>query len=74
MPADTAFRKNQHPVDGHLESAAGRFPEIHLRLGKCLLELGGQTGRPRLVASNDAVFDADVHESMITRRDRVGGT
>jgi hypothetical protein len=61
MSAEGALGKHQLPVDGHLEGATRGFPEFELRLRKHLLELGDQTGRPRLVASNDAVFDADVH-------------
>jgi hypothetical protein len=61
MPAHRAFGKNQLPVHRDLEGPAGGFPEFDLRLGKVLLELGGQTGRPWLITSNDAVFDADMH-------------
>jgi hypothetical protein len=61
VPAERQLGEYQSPVDGHLEGTAGRFPELELSLGKRLLELGDQTGRPWLIASNDAVFDADVH-------------
>jgi hypothetical protein len=62
MPSKAPFREDQRSVHRHLEGAAGGFPELELRLRKHLLELGDQTGRPRLIASDDAVFDADVHD------------
>jgi hypothetical protein len=62
MPAQRPLGKHQLPVHRHLEGAAGRFLEFHLQPGKLLLELGGQTGRPGLIASNDAVFDSDLHD------------
>jgi hypothetical protein len=61
MPSKTPLREDQRSIRRHLEGAAGGFPELELRVRKRLLELGDQTGRPRLIASDDAVFDADVH-------------
>jgi len=62
MPAEGPLREDQRSIYGHLEDATGGLPEFDLRLRKGLLELGGQTGRPRLIASDDAVLDADEHD------------
>ena len=65
VPAKGQFREDQGPVHRHLEGAARRFPELEPRVRKDLLELGDQTGRPWLIASDDAVFDADVHDPVL---------
>jgi hypothetical protein len=48
-------------VHRDLEHAPRGFHETDLGIGKGLLQLGGQTGRPGLVVSNDAVLDGDAH-------------
>lgn len=63
MPANRFLREHERPVHRDLEYPAGGFPELDRRVRVVLLELGGQTGRPGLIASNDAVFDADAHGS-----------
>jgi hypothetical protein len=55
------------PVDCHLEGAAGAFHQPNPGIGEALPDLGRQTGSPRLVVSDDAVLDRDLHhrsESM----------
>lgn len=48
-------------VDVHLEHAAPARDELDLYARQIAPDLGGQTGRPGLVVSDRAVFDADVH-------------
>ena len=52
----------------HLEYAPGGLDQFHVRVRECLTELGRQTGGPRLVVSNDAVFDDDSHGVNINLR------
>src|SRR5437773_1720414 len=49
------------PVDVHLEDAARRLDQPHFSMRKRIADLGRQTGGPRLVVSDDAVFDCDGH-------------
>jgi hypothetical protein len=53
--------KHQLPVHHDLEYPAGGRDQLDLRLGKRLLDLGRQTGGPRLIVSDDAVLDGDLH-------------
>ena len=43
------------------EVTAGAADQLDLGVGELLADVGGQTGRLRLVVSGSAVFDADVH-------------
>jgi hypothetical protein len=43
------------------EAAAPRRNHLQLRVGKTLANLSRQTGSSRLVVSNNAIFDADLH-------------
>jgi len=52
---------DQIAVHMDLEHAASARDELDLGGGDLTLDEGGQTGRPRLVASGRAVFDRDVH-------------
>ena len=53
--------KHLAAVGFDFEHAAGRFDELHLRIGKRAADLGRQTGGPRFVVSDDAVFDDHAH-------------
>jgi hypothetical protein len=44
-----------------LEDASGGLNQSHFSVGKCVADLGRQTGGPRFVVSDDAVFDGDGH-------------
>jgi hypothetical protein len=54
------FGKNLTVVDDDVERT-GRAALERGFDAELLLDLGCQTGRPRKVVSNDAVFDGDVH-------------
>jgi hypothetical protein len=47
------------PLDDEVAPPAG--DQLDGGFGELVLDLGAQTGRPRFVVSDDAVFDADVH-------------
>jgi hypothetical protein len=49
------------PVDLNLEHAAGRLDELHVGVRIGLTKFRRQTGGPRLVVSDDAVFDRHTH-------------
>src|SRR6267143_4796731 len=55
------------PVHLHLEYATRGLDELHFGVRVCLPNLGRQTGGPRLVVSNDAVFDGHVHSVNVSR-------
>jgi hypothetical protein len=61
MPTDRFLGENHGAVHGDLEDAARSFHQAHLGFGECLLQLGGQTGRPGLIVSDDAEFDDNSH-------------
>src|SRR5580765_8946578 len=50
-------------VDGDHEITAAAGPDLDARLRVLLADRSGQTGRARLVVSDDAVIDGDVHEA-----------
>jgi len=55
------LREHSPPVYFHLEHAARRLDQLDLRLRVRSADLDRQTGGPRLVVSDDAVFDRDAH-------------
>src|SRR5260370_37525908 len=55
------------PVHIHLEYASGGLDEFDLGVWVYLPNLGRQTGSPRLVVSNDAVLDGDLHSVNVSR-------
>ena len=61
MTLQLRFRKNQLSLHHYLEPPSARRDQLDGRVGKRLTNLGGQTGRPGLVASLGAVFDRYVH-------------
>jgi hypothetical protein len=48
-------------VDVHFEHAARGLDETHLGVGICFANFGRQTGGPRFVVSDDAVFNRHRH-------------
>jgi hypothetical protein len=52
-------------VHRDLKPAAGRRHQLNLGVRVFALQLGCQTGSPRLIVSNDAVFDDDAHDSLL---------
>jgi hypothetical protein len=61
VPPELLFREDELAVYHDLEYAAGRLNQQDLGIGKRATQLGRQTGGPRFVVSNDAVFDRDTH-------------
>jgi hypothetical protein len=53
--------ENAPPVDLDFKDAARGLDQPYFGLWKCAADLGRQTGGPRFVISNDAVFDRDGH-------------
>jgi len=62
VPAQGLFREDAATIHFHLEHAARRLDQLHVGMGIGLADLGRQTGGPRLVVSDDAVFDGDTHD------------
>jgi len=63
VPAQGLLGEDEDSIHHNFESPAGRFDEPRVRLRKCLLELGRQTGGPGLIVSDDAVFNRDEHRA-----------
>lgn len=64
MAPEGALGEHQGLVDSHLKRAPRGRDEVHDGLREGLLQLGRQTGGPRLVVSNYAVFDRDLHRNV----------
>jgi hypothetical protein len=62
-PPRFALGVDERPVDHDVEDAAGALRELRLDPER-LFQLGRQTGGPRLVVSDDAVGDLDVHRGL----------
>lgn len=67
MPAGLRFLVDRFSVRHYLEAPTLGWNQFDLRVGIILLELGGQTGRPGLVASISAVLDGEVHVEKYMR-------
>ena len=52
---------DRNAIAQNFEFTAPRRNQLDLRFGKSSTNFGRQTGGPRLVVSNDAVFDGDLH-------------
>jgi hypothetical protein len=65
VPADLRLLEHRRRVARHLEAPSLRRDELDRGVGKVLLELGRQTGGPRLVASDGTVLDGDVHAGKL---------
>ena len=61
MPLGGFLGEDPTSVDVDLEDAARRLDQPHVSVREGIAELGRQTGGPRLVVSDDAVFDGDGH-------------
>jgi hypothetical protein len=59
------------PVDLDFEHAARGLDQLDVRVRVGLADFGRQTGGPRLVVSDDTVFDGDAH-TLWERRGSVG--
>ncbi len=65
MAAGLRLLEDRFSVRYHLEAPTLGWNQFDLSVGEIHLELGGQTGRPGLVASISAVLDGDVHRDEI---------
>src|SRR5688500_14791819 len=63
VPAELRLLEDGHSVSRHLEAAATGGLHGDRRVGIAFTNRGRQTGGPRLVVSNGAVFDVDRHMS-----------
>ena len=61
VPAQRLLGKDAAPIHLHFEHAARRLDQLHVGMGIGLADFGRQTGGPRLVVSDDAVFNRDTH-------------
>ena len=64
--AGVPLGEDELPVDDDVEDAAGALRELCLDPER-LFQFGRQTGGPRLVVSDDAVGDLDVHGGLPAR-------
>jgi hypothetical protein len=60
-PSGAELGEDQLAVPAHLEGAAAPFDQLDVDIAVVFTELVRQTGGSWSVASNDAIFDADVH-------------
>jgi hypothetical protein len=65
VPAEGLLGKDQVPVHGDLEDAAGGRDQPDLGVGYVLFQLSRQTGGSRLIVSNDAVLDDHAHVRLL---------
>jgi hypothetical protein len=68
VPLQLRFLENRLALVRDLEPPAARRDQFDLGIRKSLSNLGGQTGRPRLVVSHRAVFDPHTHAATPFRR------
>jgi hypothetical protein len=61
VPPHGLFGEDPAPIDVNFEHAAGRLDQLHVGVRVDLPDFGRQTGGPRLVVSDDAVFDGHAH-------------
>jgi hypothetical protein len=61
VPPRLLLREDEDAVALHVEDAAASLEKVDLRVGVARADLGSQTGGPRLVVSDDAISDRDVH-------------
>jgi hypothetical protein len=67
MAARRRLGKEGTAVHCDLENATRGSHQLDLHIGKLPLQLSRQTGGSGLVVSDDAVFDADMHEGILSR-------
>jgi hypothetical protein len=63
VPALNFLREDAAPIDLNFEYATRGLDQFDLGLRMGLADFGRQTGGPRLVVSNDAVFDRHAHSA-----------
>jgi hypothetical protein len=73
VPARLHLGKDQLPVGDNLEDAPAARNELHLDLGELLPELGRHPGSPGLIASDDAIGNADEHGGLQRERNHRKG-
>src|SRR3989449_1060516 len=61
VAAERLLGEHAPAVDFDLEHAARGLDQLHVRVRVGLADLGRQTGGPRLIVSDDTVFDGDAH-------------
>ena len=61
MPLQGLLGEDQFAVEAHLKDPATGGDHLHLGIGELAAQLGGQTGSPGLVVSDDAVLNGDMH-------------
>jgi hypothetical protein len=61
VPPCRLLGKNEVPIHIDLKDSTGRLQQPHFGVGIDFLQLGGQTGRPRLIVSNHAEFNRYAH-------------
>ena len=66
MSPDLSLREHEIAVHDDLEDPARGFDQLNIGVGVRFLDLGRQTGGPRLVASDAAVFDGDLHGPSVS--------
>jgi hypothetical protein len=59
------FLVDRNTITCYLEPTSLRRNQVDVRCREALANLGRQTGGARLVVSDDAVFDADLHGSLV---------
>ena len=71
MAANRLLGKHDLPIHGYLKHSTGGWDELRLDI-EFLAKVRRQTGSARLVVSNDAIADRDVHGQNRSVR-RAGG-
>jgi hypothetical protein len=65
VSAQLRFLEYRLPIDAHLKSPAAGADQLQLGVGEPVPNVSRQTGGSRLVVSNDAILDADLHDDVI---------
>jgi hypothetical protein len=63
-PAGLVLAECRHAVDHDVKHTAGALDQCGIG-AESLLQVGRQTGGPRVVVSNHAVGDGDIHGSLL---------
>ena len=61
VPPDRLLGEDPAPIHFDFEHAPGRLDQLHVGVRVDLPDFRRQTGGPRLVVSDDAVFDGHAH-------------
>lgn len=65
VPPDFPLREHEIAVDDDLVDPARGFDQLNVGVAVRFLDLGRQTGGPRFVTSDAAVFDGDLHSPSV---------